>query len=371
MGSFKLLSIRGIDIRVHITFPLILIWSAVQHGVLNQAGFSLSGAAFGVVVTILLFICVVIHELSHSLISKRMGFVVRDIILLPTGGASQIEELPEGPGKELLMAIAGPLSNFVVAIVLVVIGLFTPTSAFAGLRRMAIDPMSLSWQDTLPYLIFANVALGAFNLIPVLPMDGGRVLRALLAIVMTRGRATKIAVRISQGFAGLFGLGGLLTGNLFWILLALSFYSGAVQEGRMTQIRGILEGVKVGQVFSRDVQAVSPDDLVSHAADLTLESSQVDFPVCDEGEIVGLLTHTAIVRALRMQEPDTPVRDVMTTDVPMLRANDGLFQAYQQIRSSGLNALPVIEAGEVAGLLIDAYEFMSIKEILKDKLRGI
>ncbi len=376
MTSFKLFSVQGIDIKVHITFPLILIWAAIQFGFLGQQGFSLSGAAFGVVVTLLLFICVVIHELAHSLTSTWMGYPVEDIVLLPLGGVSQIEEMPEGPGEEFLMAIAGPMSNVVIAIVLAVISLFMPTSVFAGLRRIATDPMALGWKDTLPYLIVTNVGLAAFNLIPAFPMDGGRVLRSLLATVMPQTQATDIAVRVGQAFAWLLGLGGLLTGNLIWILIAIFVYSGAAQEGRMTRIRGILEGMKVKQAFSRNVRAISPDDPVSHAADLTLESFQADFPVCEGEEIVGLLTHTDIVRALKLREYDVPVREVMKTGFPTLQPDDGLFEVHQQMQSSSLDALPVIEGGQFVGLLTsrdvnEAYQLLSINQDLRNQLQGI
>jgi len=375
MTNLKLFSVKGIDIKVHITFPLILVWAAIQFGFLGQDGFSVTGAAFGIVVTLLLFICVVIHELSHSLTSTYMGYPVEDIVLLPLGGVSQIEKMPESPGEEFLMAIAGPLSNLVIAFILGLVSLFTPVSLLDSLRRLADDPMGLGWQDTLPYLIVTNVGLAAFNLIPAFPMDGGRVLRSLLATVMPQAQATDVAVRIGQGFAWLLGLGGLLTGNLIWILIAIFVFSGAAQEGRMTRIRDILEGMDVRQAFTRNVQAISPDDPVSRAADLTLESFQADFPVCDGGEIVGLLTHTDIVRALKMGKPETPVRQVMKTDFPTLQPDDGLFEVHQQMQGSRLDALPVIESGEFAGLLTsrdinEAYQLLSINKELQDQLRG-
>jgi len=375
MTNLKLFSVKGIDIKVHITFPLILIWAAIQFGFLGQDGFSLSGAAFGIVVTLLLFVCVVIHELSHSLTSTYMGYPVEDIVLLPLGGVSQIEKMPEGPGEEFLMAIAGPLSNIVIAFLLGLVSLFTRGNLLGGLRRLVADPMALGWRDTLPYLIVTNLGLAAFNLIPAFPMDGGRVLRSLLATVMPQAQATEVAVRIGQGFAWLLGLGGLLTGNLIWILIAIFVFSGAAQEGRMTRIRDILEGMDVRQAFSHDVQAVSPDDPVSRAADLTLESFQADFPVCDGGEIVGLLTHTDIVRALKMGEPEIPVRRVMKTGFPTLQPDDGLFEVHQQMQSSRLDALPVIEEGKFAGLLTsrdinEAYQLLSINKELRDQLRS-
>jgi Zn-dependent protease/CBS domain-containing protein len=343
---------------------------------MGQGGFSLSGAAFGVVVTLLLFVCVAIHELAHSLTSTWMGYPVKDIVLFPLGGVSQIEEMPEGPGQEFLMAVAGPLSNVVIAIVLAVISLFTPWSVLGSLRRIAMDPMGLGWQDTLPYLVFTNLGLAAFNLIPAFPMDGGRVLRSLLATVMPPAQATSVAVRIGQAFAWLIGLGGLLTTNLLWILIAVFVYSGAAQEGRMTRIRSILEGMRVRQAYSRDVRFLSPDDPVSHAADLMLESFQADFPVCDEGEIVGLLTHTDIVRALKMRQPETAVREVMQTEFPRLKPDDELFEVHQLMRQARLDALPVIEDDRFAGLLTsrdvnEAYQLLSISQELKKQLQSV
>ncbi|MFW6082508.1 MAG: site-2 protease family protein [Chloroflexota bacterium] len=374
MTSFRLFSLRDIDIKVHITFPLILVWAALQFGFLGQDGFSLSGAAFGVVVTLLLFICVVIHELAHSLTSTWMGYPVEDIVLLPLGGVSQITKMPEGPGEELLMAVAGPLSNIIIAFGLGLVSLFAPISIFASVRRLMTNPMALGWQDTIPYLIVTNLTLAAFNLIPAFPMDGGRVLRSLLATVMPQMQATELAVRIGQGFAWLLGLGGLLTGNLIWILVAIFVYSGAAQEGQMTRIRSTFEDMKVRQAFSQDVQAISPDEAIGGAADLTLESFQADFPVCEEGHIVGLLTHTDIIRALKTQDPQTPVRKVMQTDFPTLDPEQGLFDVHQQMQASNLDALPVVENGEFVGLLTardinEAYQLLSISKQFRDQVR--
>ncbi|MGD2147420.1 MAG: site-2 protease family protein [Anaerolineae bacterium] len=376
MGSFRLFTVRGIDVKVHLTFPLILVWAAVQFGYLGQSGFSASGALFGVVVTLLLFACVVIHELAHSLTSTWMGYPVEDIVLFPLGGVSQIEKMPEGPGEEFLMAVAGPLSNVAIAIVLVAISLFTPQSFVGSLRRIATNPAGLGWQDTLPYLIFTNLGLAVFNLIPAFPMDGGRVLRSLLATVMPHARATDLAVRIGQAFAWLIGLGGLLTTNLVLILIAIFVYSGAAQEGRMLRIKSILGDMRVSQAFSRDVRQVSPDDPVSRAADLTLESFQADFPVCDEGKLVGLLTHKNIVQALKTRRADTPVREVMETEFPELRLDDELFEVHQQMRETGLDALPVIDSGGFAGLLTsrdvnEAYQLLSINRELRRRIQRV
>lgn len=365
MSGIKLFTVRGIEIKMHITFPLILVWAALQFGYLSQGRFSLSGAAFGVVITLLLFVCVVIHELAHSLTAAAMGFPVRDIVLLPLGGVSQMKRIPERPVQELLMAIAGPLSNVVIAAVLAVVGVLLPLHLGHGLWKLLVSPTFLGWGDTLPYLIVTNLGLAGFNLIPAFPMDGGRVLRALLAIVMPYARATAWAVRVGQGLAWVLGLLGLITGNLLLILVALFVYAGAAQEGRMIQVREALQGLRVRQVFSRRVLTLSPDDPISRAADLTLESFQADFPVCEGERIVGLLTHTDLVRSLQQRQPNTPVRQVMRTEFPVIGPDDGLFQAHQQMAEAKLDALPVVEREYFLGLLTrrdvnEGYQLLSV-----------
>ncbi len=373
MTSIKIFTVAGIEVKVHITFPLILIWAAIQFGLLSGGQFSLSGALFGTVVTLLLFVCVVIHELAHSLTSTWMGYPVQDIVLFPLGGVSQIEELPKGPGEELLMAIAGPMSNIVIAFVLGVVGLATPAATFESVRRIATDPGSLGWSDTLLYLIVTNISLALFNLIPAFPMDGGRVLRSLLATVMPHARATELAVHVGQAFAWLMGLGGLLTGNVLWILLAIFVYSGAVQEGRMARIQSVLEGMRVRQAFSRGALSVSPDDPVSRAADLTLETFQGDFPVCDGQNLVGFLTHTDIIRALKLRQPETPIREVMKTEFPRLTLDDELFKVHRQMAGSGLDALPVVADDQFVGILTrgdvnEAYQLFSTSPEIQEQI---
>ncbi len=361
MTGIKLFTVRGIDIKMHITFPLILIISAVQFGFLGPRGFSLSGAVFGVIVTLLLFACVVIHELAHSLTAIQMGFPVRDIVLLPLGGVAQMERIPERPAQELLMSVAGPLSNVVIAIILYVVGRLLSLPVSIG----RLDLLRLGWRDVIPYLILTNLVLAVFNLIPAFPMDGGRVLRALLATVMSHGRATALAVTIGQGLAWLLGLTGLLTGRVLWILIALFVYAGAAQEGRMVHVKDMLRGLRVRQAFSRNVLVLSPDDPVGHAADLTLHSFQSDFPVCDGERIVGMLMHADLVGALKHYPPQTPVRQVMRTEFPTLGLNEGLFEAYRRMTEVGLSALPVIDKGFFLGLLTrqdanEVYQLLSV-----------
>jgi len=371
MTGIKLFTVRGIEIKMHVTFPLVLVWAAVQFGFLSTGGFSLSGAAFGIVVTLFLFICVVIHELAHSLVAMRMGFPVRDIVLLPLGGLAQMERMPERPAQEFLMAIAGPLSNVAIAVLLIVAGLLLGIDV-----QLRADLTHLGWADTLPYLIFTNIGLAVFNLVPAFPMDGGRVLRALLATVMPHARATAVAVKVGQGLAWILGLVGLWNGNFVWILIAIFVYSGAAQEGQMIQVKDVLQGLRVRHAFSRRALALSPADPVSRAADLTLESFQADFPVCDGGRLVGLLTHTDVIRALQQHRAETPVREVMQAKFPTIGLDDGLFEVLRQMAEAGLDALPVMDGEQFLGLLTrrdvnEVYQLLSVSPELLTQRQGI
>jgi len=371
MTGIKLFTVRGIEIKMHVTFPLILVWAAVQFGFLSTGGFSLSGAAFGIAVTLFLFICVVIHELAHSLVAMRMGFPVRDIVLLPLGGLAQMERMPERPAQEFLMAIAGPLSNVAIAVLLIVAGLLLGIDV-----QLRADLTHLGWADALPYLIFTNIGLAVFNLVPAFPMDGGRVLRALLATVMPHARATAVAVKVGQGLAWILGLVGLWDGNFVWILIAIFVYSGAAQEGQMIQVKDVLQGLRVRHAFSRRALALSPADPVSRAADLTLESFQADFPVCDGGRLVGLLTHTDVIRALQQRRAETPVREVMQTKFPAVGLDDGLFEVLRQMAEAGLDASPVMDGEQFLGLLTrrdvnEVYQLLSVSPELLTQRQGI
>ena len=230
--SIKLFSVRGIDIRMHITFPLILIWSALQFGLISRGGYE--GAIFGVVATLLLFVVVVLHELGHSVAAQYYGIEVEQIVLLPIGGVAQLTRMPEKPIQEFVIAIAGPAVNFALAILFGLIALLAGISL--SLDRLpslllGLDRMSLL--ALFGYVFSSNLLRAIFNLIPAFPMDGGRVLRALLATRMAYARATTAAVGIGQALAFLMGIYGFIQGNFFWVLIALFIYSGAGQERRI------------------------------------------------------------------------------------------------------------------------------------------
>lgn len=362
--SLKIFTVRGIAIRVHLTFPLILIWAALQFGVLAQGGWG--GALFGVVTTLLLFVIVVLHELGHSLAAQHYGVEVKQIVLLPIGGVAQLAEIPENPKQELVIAIAGPAVNFALALVSGVLiylaGIRLNTSDVPG---MLFQFSRISLTGLAIYLFASNLLLGFFNLLPAFPMDGGRVLRALLATRLTYPRATAIAASVGQGLALLMGLWAFMRGDFFLILVGIFIYTGASQERNLVLSRSALAGFKVRQAFSRQARALSPQDELAKAVELTLHGFQADFPVCDGEQVVGILTHSRLVQSLTRHGASIKVGEVMDEAFTPLSPNQSLTEAQRQFAENRTDALPVIEDGRFLGLLTarDLLEMLQLAAI--------
>jgi Zn-dependent protease/CBS domain-containing protein len=349
-SSIRLFNIRGITLRVHLTFPLILVWAALQFGLF--AGLGTSGAIFGVLVTLLLFVIVVLHELGHSIVAQHYGISVKDIVLLPIGGMAQMKSIPENPVQEFFIAIAGPLVNFLLAGLMILVGL-----AF-GLGGSLTNPLAvllgfggISVASIFSYLFIANLFLGIFNLLPAFPMDGGRILRALLATRLNYVRATDIAARIGKMMAILLGAWGVFGGGIFLILIAFFVFIEADQEGKMVKVRHMMRGLTVAQAYSAQARTLDPQATVGQAMELALNSLQSDFPVVDGGQVVGLLTRSKLIEALNQQGLTVPVRDVMLRDVEPVTPEEELYDVQQQMMESQLNALPVTGTGGYLGLI--------------------
>lgn len=369
-GSVYLFRIWGIALRMHVTFPLILVWVALQFGVL--AGQGLAGALFGIFVTLLLFVVVVLHELGHAYAALRYHIPVRQIVLLPIGGVAQLEEMPEDPWQELVIAIAGPAVNFALA------GLLFPLGWALGFEMLSLRALRTlgagGFESIYAYLFSSNLFLGLFNLLPAFPMDGGRVLRALLATRLSYTTATRVAAAVGQSLAWIIGLWGFLGGGLFVILLAVFIYIGAGQESQAVQARSALRRLKVRQAFTREVAALDPDESLQRAVDLTLQSFQSDFPVLREGRLVGLLTGSDLMQALARSRGDVLVGQVMRTNFPAVALDDDLFEAQQKLVEAKLDALPIVEDGRFVGLLTnrdihEVYRLMAINPELVERER--
>lgn len=285
--SWRVGSIFGIDLYVHATFLILLGWVAFSH--LAQ-GHGLRVAIEGLALILAVFGVVVLHELGHALTAKRFGIRTRDIMLLPIGGIASLERMPEKPTQELLVAFAGPAVNVVLALGLA--GLIVLTGG-------TLEPASMHvvGGPFLTKLMWINVSLAVFNLMPAFPMDGGRVLRAALAFRMDYTRATEVAARIGQAMALLFGIIGLLA-NPMLLLIAFFVWMGAQQESALVQLKYALSGVPIRSAMITEFRSLGPAEPLSRASELMLAGFQHDFPVIDDGKLVGILTRDDIVKGL-------------------------------------------------------------------------
>lgn len=364
--SLKLLKVKGIDIKVHLTFVLILIWAAYRWSV--STGEGMQGALFGIVATLLLFLSVTLHELGHSLQALKYGVKVRNITLMPMGGLAHMESIPEDPNKELRIALAGPLVNFAIAALLIGLGALLDARALISFDELIESLGRVSWSGLLAYLTSTNIILGLFNLIPAFPMDGGRILRALLARKMDHAKATRIAAQIGQGLALLMGLWGFMSGSWTLVLIAIFVWMGAGQESQGAQVKHTLGGATVGQAMTRSPQVLRVNDSLSKAVELTLTTSQADFPVLEWGSnrVAGLLSEIDLLRGLQSLGAGAAVREVMRSRIAFVAPDEPLHAAQQKMLMGRTRALPVLNPeGELIGLLTaddinEAYRLMAV-----------
>jgi Zn-dependent protease len=355
--SLHLAKVAGIDVKLHVTFLLFLGFIGFSY---YFAG-GLAAAAEALLLVCSVFACVVLHEFGHALTARRFGILTPDITLLPIGGVARLERMPEHPSQEIAVAIAGPLVNVVIAAVLWVI---------VGLSGMP-DPGAIEHAggSFLHKLLGINVGLVLFNLIPAFPMDGGRILRALLAKFMDYARATQIAATVGQCLAFVFGLVGLLWGWPMLVLIAFFIFIGAGSEAAMAQLRTLsTSGLRVGSVMVTDFQVLPREATLNDAIDALLRTSQHDFPITDQlGHVVGLLTRDALLEGLRQHGPTVAVTRVMRTQIPSVHHSMLFDRAFETLQQCHCPALPVLDsAGKLVGLFTpeNVGEMMMIQRAL-------
>jgi Zn-dependent protease len=351
--SIKIAQVANIPIKIHITFFLILGLSAIQWA--GRGNDPVLGALFGVTLMLALFFCVTLHELGHSLTARAFGIDTREILLMPLGGVAQISKNPEKPYQELLIALAGPLVNVVIAaILLLLIGILPNLSLNAlmldgaGLTRLSNDtsPTSLVY-----WLLAANISLVLFNLIPAFPLDGGRVLRALLAMRLGQPRATRIAAVVGQAIAIGLGIFGVISGNLLLALVAVFVFVGASQETNAAQAKTVLVTRKVGDAYNKHSITLQNGDRISRVVDYLLTSYQPDFAVTFGSRLLGVVTREDVMKALAMQPNDCYVSEIMTRDVFKLSADDTLDTARDKMGEKNVRVAAVYDGEQFLGLV--------------------
>jgi len=340
--SISLGRIAGTEVRIHLTFFLLVAWFAFAAG--SRGG--QAAAAEAIVFILAVFGCVLAHEYGHVLAARYFGIGTRDITLLPIGGVASIERMPEKPGQELLIALAGPAVNLVVALLL-----FAVFGARLDAERVA-DAVGDLGIDLVTRLALVNVMLVVFNMIPAFPMDGGRVLRALLSYRLDRARATRIAASIGQVAA--FGLGFLgLFGNPLLLFIALFVFLAASHEAYAVELGEAAKGVTTRKATITSFATLDTHATVQQAVDTLLATTQHEFPVTDGGgRLRGILTRDGMIRALAATGPDTPVLDVMERDVVTINCHAPLSRAVTALQTSGRPLVGIVDdEARVVGII--------------------
>jgi Zn-dependent protease/CBS domain-containing protein len=293
--------------------------------------------------TLILFGFVVMHEFGHALTARRYGIKTRDITLYPIGGVARLERMPDKPIQEFWVALAGPAVN--VAIAAVLFAWLTVSGSFAPLASL-----TLTSGPFIERLMLVNISLILFNLIPAFPMDGGRVLRSLLALWLEYPRATRIAATIGQGMALILGLVGLFN-NPFLLFIAFFVWVGASQEASMVQMKAALNGIPVGRVMRTHFLTLSPRDLLSRVVVLILKGSQSDFPVVESGSVVGVVRRADLMAAVARQGQDVQVGQIMRREFQTADSNELLEEAILRMQTSADQSIPVLSQGQLVGML--------------------
>jgi len=337
-SSINLGKIFGIDLKINITFLFLLIWVAFSS---LLTGASPMDAITEVMFIISLFGIVVLHELGHALTARGFGISTRDITLLPIGGVARLEKMPEDPKQELLVAIAGPAVNLVLAGLLAI-----------GLLGFGFfdQPISLSMVESNIWvrLLTANVTLFVFNLIPAFPMDGGRVLRSLLSLRMGSVKATKIAANIGKGAAVLLGFAGIFFNPLL-VLTAIFIWVGASSESNATILQESVKGLQVQDAMISRFYKVEGNQPLGAVMDLSIQTGQQNIPVTSNGNFLGIIRRQDLTNALQRYGDRAPAYAAIGLEPKALSPTMSLKDALLKFAED--RVLPVIEDGQLVGFI--------------------
>ena len=338
--TWNLGRIAGIPIRMHLTLLLLLVWIIGTH-VLHGA--SLGASAIGLFLVLAIFASIVVHELGHALVARRFGIHTRDIMLLPIGGIASLEHMPDKPKQELAVALVGPVINLVLAALL-----WIGIAIMGGTTRLG--DVTTFGGAIATQLLWINVGLAVFNLLPAFPMDGGRALRAVLAMRLGPDRATAIAARLGKLFAVAFAIAGIFY-NPFLLLIAFVVWTGASQERALAQLKSVISGVPVSAAMLRRVEAVRPDQPLEDAAALLLSGGLNQLPVIDHGEPVGVITRSDVASALAHAGPQATVANAPQHGIVKVSPAESLDYVLDRLRQEPDSVALVVDDGTPVGVL--------------------
>lgn len=345
--------VSGIKIFIHWTFALLIAWIVYND---LKAGLGANDILWSIAFVLSIFGCVTLHELGHSLTAQRYHIKTKDITLLPIGGVASLESIPEKPKEELLVALAGPLVNVVIALLLLPFVHWPETTdALQGLNKVGGANFLIS-------LLSVNLTLAVFNMIPAFPMDGGRVLRALLSYKMTRVKATRIAAGIGQALAVGFVILGFY-GNPFLVFIGIFIFLGAQGESKYAQTRALFTGVTIREVMMKEVPLLEAHITIREAAQQLLVGQNKSFVVVKNGQPVGTLSQQEIIKALGEQGENALVENAMDNNLLYLDAGLSLEEGLKQLQVSK-KSLALVTAQNA---LLGAVDVQNITEFLMIK----
>ena len=349
--SLRIGRFLGIDVFLHWTFLIFcaFIWY-FTHESLGTILFVLTA-----------FTCVTLHEYGHALTARKFGIRTHDITLLPIGGVARLEKMPSNPKHEFLVAVAGPAVNLVIALALFVVCMVARIDP-----RQHLDEVIHGRSDFIVTLMWWNLTMIAFNMLPAFPMDGGRVFRALLAMRMDYAKATRWAGNVGKFMALLFGYYAFHSNHLLLLVIAFFVWSGATQETAMAEQKVALDGVRVRDAMITDFRRVSPEETAATMAQLILQGYQTDFPVLYDDRVVGIVTWQDVIAGLNVGQ-GVAVSSFMRHPVPHCLPDENLEDVLDRMREAGLPLLPVVENDRLLGLVTpeNTGEFMAIRRALE------
>jgi Zn-dependent protease/predicted transcriptional regulator len=352
--SLSLGKLFGIKLFVHWTFSILILWIIIANVTMGQ---SIGQVLMAIAFILTVFLCVTLHELGHALTAKRFNINTKNIMLLPIGGVASIEKMPENPRQEFLIAIAGPLVNVLIAAVLFVVqwittGVVDFTGSFTG--------------GFLSSLLSINIILAVFNLIPAFPMDGGRILRALLAMQIGRVRATRSAALIGQFIAIGFVFLGLFT-NPFLVFIGLFVFLGAQYEAQQVESTSLLSAFRVKDVMMHELPVMQANDTIAKAVERLLNGQEKEFLIMDGQNIAGILGRDELIKGLSDLGDKAPLSSIMKKDFVQLTPETSMEEALSQMQKDNYSILPVTSDGKLAGTLDmeNITEFIMIQAALE------
>ncbi|MCX8172653.1 MAG: M50 family metallopeptidase [Archaeoglobaceae archaeon] len=348
-ASLRIAKVKGIDVMIHWSlFVILFILSSYFYTSSKPFGFAdleeLERIVFSILASVFVFIAVLLHELAHSLVAMRYGVRVKGIMLFIFGGVAMLEKIPRNPKEELAIALAGPFASLTIALLSFSVALSTSGSV------------------SMFFLISAyfNSILTIFNLIPAFPMDGGRVLRSIIARKTSYNKATKTAAGVGKAVAIVMGIIGFFTVNIWLMLIALFIYLGAAEEEKIVTAETLLSRFAIRDIMTREVVSISPETKVSEVIDLMFKYKHLGYPVVKDGELVGIVTLKDIINV----NPSAKVEEVMSKEVLTLKPEDGAFEAFRIMSEKGIGRIPVVEDRKLVGIVTRS-DLMKIKELVE------